>query len=62
MAHNDLQVRPAAHKRIAWMLAMRALGCALLCGFEVMQCGCVDACAQFDGVRESRDAFAMLSH
>ena len=26
-----------------------------------MRCGCADACAQFDGVREARDAFAMLS-
>ena len=26
-----------------------------------MQCGCADVCAQLDGVREARDALAMLS-
>ena len=39
-----------------------ALKSADLTDLRWMRCGCADACAQFDGVREARDAFAMLSH
>ena len=57
IAHNDPKGRPASHKDL-----VDALGCPPPADLRWMRCGCADACAQFDGVREARDAFAMLSH
>ena len=51
-------MRPASENAMLAMLS-DALYAADL---RWMWSGCVDACAQFDGVREPRDAFAMLSH
>ena len=61
-SNNDLPSEARFTKMRCFAMLSDALKSADLTDLRWMRCGCADACAQFDGVREARDAFAMLSH